>query len=206
MRKSLTVIMISLILPFALQAGEKDSRHSRGFTFGAEWSFISSFHCGVHYNFFSQEGYRVDLNNQSFGYESNGEVNLHCGYDFRNSWNLSLYAGFVGIYEIGNSIPISLRLTRFFNEDGRGDRWLCFMDAGTGVCLKRNPQMTATGKIGAGYRFALSNTTKIDLILAYRMSLTHPEIVYDGYTVPFEMTNRNNAYVSALSLGISLTF
>ncbi len=206
MRNSLIVIAVSMLLPLALNAGEKDSRRSGKLTFGAEWSFISSFHCGIHHNFFSQEGYRVDLNHKSFGYESNGEVNLHCGYNIVKDWNLSLYTGFVGVYDIGNAIPVSLRLTRFFKEDGRGDRWLCYMDAGTGVCLKKNPQMTATGKIGGGYRLSLSRTTKMDFLLSYRMSLTHPQIVYDGYRIPFEMTNRNNAYVSALSVGVSLTF
>lgn len=198
--------MISLILPFALQAGEKGARQHKRFTFGAEWNFISSCHCGIHHNFFSQEGYRVDLNQQSFGFESNGEVNLHCGYDLDRKWNLSLYTGFVGIYDIGNAIPVSLRLTRFFKENGIGDRWLCYIDAGTGVCLKEDPQMTATGKIGGGYRLSLSKTTKMDILLACRLSLTHPQIVYDGYRIPFEMTNRNNAYVSAISIGLSLTF
>lgn len=202
MRKLL--IIISLVqIPLGLMSKEKASRH---FTYGVEWSYIASFHCGIHHNFFSQEGYRVDLNHQGFDFESNGEVNLHCGFNIKENWNISLHSGIVGIYDIGKSVPVSLRFTRFFNEDRRGDRWLCYLDAGSGVCLKQNPQMIAVGKLGGGYRMSLSNTTKMDFLFAYRMSLTHPNIVFDGYSVPFEMTNRNNAYVSAFSIGISLTF
>ncbi len=202
MRKLLIIISLVLI-PLGLMSKEKASRH---FTYGVEWNYIASFHCGVHHNFFSEEGYRVNLNQQSFDFESNGEVNLHCGYNIKDNWNISLYSGIVGIYDIGKSVPVSFRFTRFFKEDRRGDRWLCYLDAGSGICLKKNPQMIAVGKVGGGYRLSLSNTSKMDLLFAYRMSLTHPQIVFDGYSVPSDMTNRNNAYVSALSIGISLTF
>lgn len=202
----LSFILILALFPAALMAETKEDCNGRRFTFGAEWSFISSFYSIVHHNFFSEEGYRMDLIQWSMGYESNGEVELHCGYDLSEAWNLSLHTGFAGIYDIGNVIPVSLRLTRFFTENILGDRWLCYVDAGSGVCLKQNPQMIAVAKLGGGYRLSLSNTTKMDLLCAFRTSLTHPQIVFDGYTVPYEKTNRNNAFISALSLGISLTF
>ena len=204
--KRFIVICLLLSLSAGLQAEVRTPRNETRLTFGAEWSFISSFYSRVHHNFFSEEGYRVDLIQRSIGYESNGELELHCGYDLNNDWNISLHTGFVGIYNIGNAIPVSLRLTRFFNENKAGDRWLCYIDTGTGVCLKENPQMIAVGKIGGGYRMSLSKTTKMDFLLAYRTSLTHPKVVFDGYTVPFEKTNRNNAIIAALSIGISLTF
>ena len=187
-------------------AETKDARNGSRFTFGAEWSFISSFHSVIHHNFFSEEGYRMDLIQWNMGYESNGEVELHCGYNLSDFWNISLHAGFAGIYDIGNAIPVSVRVTRFFNENKVGDRWLCYLDMGSGVCIKQNPQMIAVAKAGGGYRISLSRTTKMDFLLALRTSLTHPYIVMDGYIVPFDKINRNNAFISALSLGISLTF
>lgn len=206
MRNRLIIVILLSLISFGAYAGTRNGQSFRKFTFGAEWGFISSFHSGIHHNFFSEEGYRVDINQQSIGYESNGDVYLHCGYNINQEWNLSIYAGFAGVANIGNSIPLSLRMTRLFKEDKRGDRWLCYLDAGSGVCLKQNPQMIAAGKIGGGYRMALSRTTKMDFLLGYRMTLSHPDIVFDGYTVPFEMINRNNAYVSAIALSISLTF
>lgn len=205
MRKFI-IICILISLSVILQARSVSSSDEGRLTFGAEWSFISSFHSRVHHNFFSEEGYRVDLIKRNMGYENNGELELHCGYDINNDWNISLHTGFVGIYNIGNAIPVSIRLTRLFKEDRVGDRWLCYIDTGTGVCLKENPQMIAVGKIGGGYRMSLSRTTKLDFLLACRTSLTHSQVVFDGYVVPFEKTNRNNAFITALSLGISLTF
>lgn len=204
--KRIIIIFMLISISTGIHADVRTPRNGSRLTFGAEWSFISSFSCRVHHNFFSEEGYRVDFNQRSWDYESNGELELHCGYDLNNDWNISLHTGFVGIYDIGNAIPVSLRLTRLFREDRAGDRWLCYIDTGTGVCLKENPQMIAVGKAGGGYRLSLSKTTKMDILLACRTSLTHPKVFFDGYTVPFEKTNRNNAFVTSLSLGISLTF
>lgn len=205
MRKVSACIILTFAALCGVQAKEPASAFKR-ITFGAEWSYIASFYSSTHHNFFSEDGYRVDINQRESGYESNGEALVHCGYSFNDRWNLSMYAGLTGIYDIGNSIPVSLRLTRYFNEKGTGDRWLCFIDGGSGICLKKHPQAIASGKIGGGYRISLSRTTKMDLTAAFRTSLTHPEIVYDGYAIPMEKTNRNNAFISAFSIGISLSF
>lgn len=203
MKRLITILM--LIVPLTMKAEGGDEGRLRHFTFGAEWSYIASFHYGIHHNFFSQEGYRVDLNQQDLGYWSNGEAHLHFGYNLNKDWNIALYAGISGVRDFNFTLPVSLRATRYFGENIRTDRFLCFIDAGSGVCIKVNPQMTASGKIGGGYRLSLSPTTKLDLIIAYRMSLVHPDVIFDGYTVPFEKINRNNAYVSSFSIGISLT-
>ena len=112
------IICILISLSVGLQAGNMLSSDESRLTFGAEWSFISSFHCRVHHNFFSEEGYRVDLNQRNMGYESNGELELHCGYDIDNNWNLSLHTGFVEYttsatrYRYHSDLPDSSRRTR----------------------------------------------------------------------------------------------
>ena len=200
------ILILMLIVPLTMKA---EGVHEYGFkriTFGAEWSYIASFHYGIHHNFFSEEGYRVNLNQQAMGYWSNGEVHLHVGYNLTNDWNLAFYTGFAGVHNFNHVMPMTLRATRYFKENEKSDRFFCFIDGGSGVCLKARPQMTATGKAGGGYRISLSKTTKMDILLAYRMSLVHPEIVFDGYTVTDDKTNRNNAYVSSFSIGVSLSF
>jgi len=39
-----------------------------------------------------------------------------------------------------------------------------------------------------------------------RTTFTHPRVEYYGKEIPFDRINRNNAYVSALSFDIALTF
>lgn len=204
--KRILISITMLFAAFTLDASQKHEGEFKRLTFGAEWNYIASFHSGIHHNFFSEVGYRVDLKNKGYGYISNADLYLHCGYNLNNDWNLALYTGIAGVYDLSKILSISIRATHFFTPDNRGDRWFAFLDGGSGLSLTRHPQPTATGKFGFGYRVSLSTATKLDLSAAYRVSLTHPEIEFDGYSVPIERINRNNAYVSAVSIGMALTF
>lgn len=175
-------------------------------TFGAEWGYIGVFQSGYHYNFFAPEGYRLDPRGNSFKHCSNAEGYLHAGYNLNDDWNISLYAGLAGVEHYNHIVPISLRGTRYFRENTMGDRWLAFVDLGSGLCLKNPPQEILVGKFGGGYRFSFSADTKLDFILALRMTYTHPEIDFYGTPIPMDRINRNNAYVSAFSVGMSITF
>ena len=71
--KKFLIIQILMLIQFSLCA-EGTEVHDDRITFGAEWNYIASVHCGIHYNFYAEEGYRVNLNHSSFGYFSNGEI------------------------------------------------------------------------------------------------------------------------------------
>lgn len=204
--KRLLVIIIALSAAGILNAGNPHAREYKKFTCGAEWNYISSFHYIIHHNFFSDVGYRVDLKENGVGCKSNADVYVHLGYNLSQKWNISIYTGVAGVYDINKIVPFSLRVTRYFRPDNQGDRWFSFIDGGSGISLTRHPQAVAAAKAGAGYRIALSNASKLDFLLMYRMTLTHPELEFDGYEVPINMINRNNVYVSAISIGMSLTF
>ena len=204
MRNALISILF-LLVSSSLRAGDTvRSEHTR-ITFGAEWNYVGSFYCSIHHNFYSEVGYRVDLKNNISDYTSNADLYLHCGYNLNDRWNISLYAGIAGVSDINRIVPLSLRATRYFRPDGNGDRWFTFIDGGSGITLTGHPQAAASGKIGCGYRVSLSNASKLDFLFAFRTTLTHPEIEFDGFSVPLDKINRNNAYVCAFSAGISLT-
>ena len=77
---------------------------------------------------------------------------------------------------------------------------------GSGISIKREPQELATAKFGAGYRISLSRDTKLDFIAAVRLTHTHPQIIDEGDLITLEWTNRNSAFLAAVSVGMSLTF
>ena len=91
-------------------------------------------------------------------------------------------------------------------ENDKKDRWLSFIDLGSGASIKEHPQELLSGKVGLGYRLSLSRTTKLDFIAAIRTVLTHPDIDYYGTMIEHARINRNNAYMSALSFSMALTF
>ena len=197
------LIIFLILVSIGLKAQES---HSRRFTFGAEWGYVAVFYSGYHHNFFDPEGFRADLREYGFKLENNAEVYLHCGYDLNKRTNLSFYLGYSAIEDYHNIIPVSLRLTRFFDFNRYNDNWFVYFDIGSGISLKRKPQEIVTGKIGCGYRIVLSKDTALDFVAALRCAYTHPDINYYGVRIPHENINRNNAYVSALSLGMGLTF
>lgn len=204
--KRILIITASILVSITAMAGRSDSVPCKRFTFGAEWNYIASFSSIIHHNFFSEIGYRVDIKDRMFEYKSNADLYLHCGLNMNENWNVSLYAGIAGVYDINKVVPISLRFTRYFRPDEKGDRWFAFLDGGSGISLSRHPQSIACGKAGGGFRLAMNQVSMLDFIVAFRMTLTHPELEFDGFSIPADKINRNNALVSAVSVGLSLTF
>lgn len=203
MKKLLFIIFLISVFESNTNAQEKDFPR---WSFGAEWSYVATVDCGWHYNFFSQEGYRVDTRGKNTVFYSNAEAYFNVGYNLTHRWNLALYVGIAGLYDMHKAIPASIRNTFFWGEDPDDDRWFSFIDLGSGICLKKPPQEILTGKIGGGYRISLSRNSKLDFLLSLKMAYTHPEIIYEDAVIPFEKINKNNSYIGAITLGTAITF
>lgn len=203
MKKIIAILLI--LFSFNNFVNAQKDRFSR-YTFGVEWGYVATIQSGYRYIFFPPEGYRVDVRDNSFGLKNNADVYIHAGMNLNNKWNLSIYAGYAGVSDIHKVIPVSLRGTRYFGEDPLKDRWFAFADLGSGLCMKRPLQEILSGKIGGGYRLSLSRYSMLDFLVSARMTYTHPQITYDQEVIAQEMVRRNNAYVSALSVGLGLTF
>lgn len=204
----MNIVMPEIGIRYSLDSdgnGTYGSRSPRRITFGAEWGYVGTFYSGYHYNFFAPEGYRVDPRGHGLAYSSNGEMFIHAGCNIGSKSNLSLYIGFSAIEEYHRTIPVSIRYTRYYKTNRMGDRWFSFIDAGSGISIKKQPREILTGKVGGGYRICLGNEVNLDFIVSLRSVLTHPDIDYYGTEIPSDRINRNNAYSSAISLGMALT-
>lgn len=203
MKKILAILFT--ITAFNIDVNAREGISSR-FVFGVEWGYVATFFSGYHYNFFAPEGYRVDDYGSSFGYDSNADMYIFAGHEIGKSWELSAYVGYAGVGDYHEAVPVSIRATRFFGDDQYADRWFAFIDAGSGISLKMPVQEMFTGKIGGGYRVALSRDTSLNFIASARMTYTHPQITYDRQPIESEKINRNNAYLAAISFSLSLSF
>ena len=199
---SLISLFILLIVSISADARSNVTR----FTFGSECSYAGVFYSGYHYNFFAPEGYRVDPREYGLTYKTNAEALIHGGMDFGEKWNLSMYTGLSAFEDQHLTVPVSIRISRYYKGNIVGDQWFSFIDLGSGFSLKARPQEIYTGKLGGGYRLSLSSRTKLDIVMALRTVYTHTDIYYDGIRIPYDKINRNNAYDSAITLGIGLTF
>lgn len=206
MKKLIFILLALSISNITVNARNAEGEASSRLTFGLEWGYIAAFHTGFHYYYFAPEGFRVDEFGNSFIFRSNVEGYAHIGYNLSDKWNIALYAGYTGIAGMHKAIPVSIRGTRYFGNDPSMDRWLAFIDLGTGVCIKNPIQEILSAKAGGGYRLALSRDTSLDFIFSVRTVYTHPHVYYDGMEIPSEKINRNNAVVNSLSIGMALSF
>lgn len=202
--KRISLIATLLLLSSIFVNGQDSSMPK--ITYGVEWGYIAVFYSGYHHNFFAPEGYRVDPRGHEFVYDSNAEACMNIGYNFNEKYNLALYMGLSAIEDYHHTVPVSLRLTRYHGGNHLSDRWFSFVDLGSGISIKSHPQEILTGKIGGGYRISLSRSAKLDFLVALRSVLTHPDIEYYGTEIDYSSINRNNAYISAISLSMALTF
>lgn len=203
--RRLAIYILLAFLPVLSFAEDRAKQVSR-FTYGAEWGYILTFYNGYHYNFFSPDGWRVNEKDAGACFYSNAEIYAHAGFNLSNDWNISAYLGYTAIQDKDHCIPVSLRATRYFRENGKGDRWLAYIDVGSGVSIKKHPQELFTGKLGTGYRLSLSEKTKLDVLASLRMTYAHSNIEFENTQISFDRINRNNVYGCALSVGLSLTF
>ena len=216
MRRFIYILLIFCSFNIVVKGANKNvnskivpSQESSRWTYGAEWSYIGTIHYSTKYNYFNTEGYRQNRSSDTFGYWSNAEAMLHIGYNMKPNWNLSVYAGVMGMADIHNAATMSVRMTHYFGTIHPlhyHDTWLAFADIGTGVSIKHEPQEIVTGKLGGGYRINLSPDTKLDFIAALRLAYTHPQIMDGNDIITLKWTNRNNAFLQSFSIGMAITF
>lgn len=205
--KKLTLILLTIFLfNNNVIAQDKGRETYPKYTLGLEWGYVASLTTIYRYNFYAPEGFRVDEKGVLSGSQSNADLYLNVGFNLNPLWNLSLYIGYAGVGDYHKILPVSIRGTRYFGTDPLQNRWFAFADAGTGICLKTPLQEILTAKIGTGYQITLSRDTKLNFMIAARSTFTHPGILFDNNRIPMNRINRNNAVVSALSIGIGLTF
>ena len=203
MNKLSLILLLSCAL--SLKSYAQEQSYPR-FTYGVEWSYISTLHSTWHYNFFSPEGYRMNTRGSETMYRSNGEAYVNAGYNFDENWNLSLYIGLTGLNDLHKAVPVTLRGTYYFGCNPLSDRWFSYMEAGSGISLKLPSQEIFACKAGGGYRISLSRNTKIDFMLAVKVTYTHPDIFYDQVKIDFNKINKNGMALTSIALGMGVRF
>lgn len=205
MKRGVLTLILLVCIGLTANATATSSSYPR-FTFGAEWNYDAVFINAVHQYFYAPEGFIEEIKQINTDYHNNIDATVHAGYNFNENWNLSLYLGCTQVGEYAPAIPISLRATRYFGANPLKDRWFSFIDLGSGISIKKEPQEIFTGKIGGGYRLSLGKYSKLDFLLALRAIYTHPVVEYGENIIDRDKVNRNDGYVGGVSFGIGLTF
>ena len=192
------VLTVCLLLP----GGEALS--AVRFTYGVEWGFLTTFNVAYHRNFDSVSGFRENTRSMEWMFRGNGEALAHFGLDLGKRFNLSLYSGYSGLMD-ARIIPLSLRGTCFVSRNTELPGWLVFLESGCNFGTE-NDEIGICGKIGTGYRLPLSKRTRLDFLLAFRISYADVRFSDEYGPVPPERIRRNDNFASSIAIGISLAF
>lgn len=174
---------------------------------GIEWGYNATVLDLYHYNYMdSADGFRIDQKVMKPMYYSNGHATAHLTLEFARRWALGLHAGYAGIQQRTRIFPLALRST-YFMESFREDGQFIFLEGGAGLHETRKI-ISPFGRLGYGYRLALSRRSSMDFSASMRAAFDHPPI-YDssipGY-VPEENIRRSDALYGALLLSVALNF
>lgn len=203
--RSFIIVCLSAlsVLPLGAQGGRQ---RFPVFTYGLEWSYTALFNATWHHVFMDEIYSRVNDKGARFLYENHGEILAHIGVNIGENVNISLLSGYSGIIKDVRLVPVSLRCTWFYGKDNGAGRWFSFIDGGSGIHISDTDTPYFSGKAGGGYRIPLSRRVKLDFNIAYRFSYASPDIYDDGERVPESSIRRNDNYLSAMQIGIGLTF
>lgn len=206
--KIAALLLFFSVSSLCAEGAEKQRSYTR-FTFGVESSYVLTFLNYSHFNFISADGDRRDERYTTMNVFNNGQILLHAGVNMSENLNLSLYAGYSGVYRHERMIPLSLRLSWYSGKDPMADRWILFCSAGTGFNDFEVPvRLSAEGRLGGGYRISLNRAAKLDFLVAWQGTYTHPSAYESdaGDYVPPERLRRNDALFGAVTFGIALVF
>lgn len=172
---------------------------------GVEWGYSAGLVNIYHFNFIASEGWREDGSGQEFFLYSNGQLLAHADWHALDKLTIGLYTGYVGIRQYRRGVPLSLRAT--YHASGRcSDGWMALADAG--AIAFEGFELKPIAKVGGGYRFALSRSIGLDLLLNVQFCKDKVNL-YDPSTheqVQPVNVRRNSAYYGAAVLSLGLAF
>ncbi len=183
---------------------EKTKRTWPLLTYGLEWGYSANINHAYHYNYTSNIG-RMDIRENDMCFKNNGYVSAHVGMNCSRHLNFSIYGGYESILRGQAVCPLSLRGTWLFGKNPEESRWLAFLDGGWAFSTSEY-KAGAIAKAGAGYRFSLSRSVKLDFMVSYQFASTDVDIYDDsGDIVPVSRIRRNDNYFSSINFSIGIT-
>lgn len=202
--KSFIITLLSL----AMLLGSLESRAQKtGFRYGFEWGVSSLVMNAYHYNFLTDEGFRVNDTGIENPLISNMGILGHIDLCVADLMTFSLCSGYMGVNANRRIIPVSGRVC-FSPKGCYEDGVLAFIDAGIGINSIKSDYVLILSKAGTGYRYALSPSLSLDFLVNAQVAIDHPEVwdkVAQSYVSAVHV-RRSDAFYLALGVSIALTF
>lgn len=207
MKRLTSILAAMLFMAFLGPVSHAQEKGRDAFYFGLEWGYSATILDAYHYNYVeSVDGYRVDEKGCKLIMNSNGNLLLKGGIHFSKHIATELMAGWAGIKQGRQVVPILLKETYSINRYNQ-DGWLVFLTEGVGLRSDNNKH-SLMSQAGTGYRIALSRRGSMDFLCSLQLSTDHPNVKDNntGTFVPAENLRKSDSIYTALNFSISLNF
>lgn len=210
MVRKLVITVFALHCIVALSAGNKAGKRDWPLvTFGIEADYAGTFFNFAHFNYISEDAYRIDIKEVSSEYVSNGQIIMNVGVNVSGNVNLSLNCGYMGLYSRTRLVPVTVRASWLFGDKPLENRWLAFLDVGCGISkLRITDDIAGLLKLGCGYRISLNRSVKLDFLCGLQGAYYQPKVyeTQGSLEVRGGDLRRNDSYNSSIFIGIGLVF
>lgn len=176
--------------------------------FSVDWGYSQQLYSIKHFNYITDDGYRVDEEEQGFTPYPNGRVGGSVSFLLSDRFTTGLAFGYLGCGSKERMYPILLRAAWYPNTYFL-DGFFAHIDAGTFIPssnYSKHPSLI--GEVGPGYHVVLGGRFSVDFKADFRVSYTRPPIHRADGTGYIEERNirRNNAVYCALDFSIAVNF
>ncbi|MBP5398503.1 MAG: hypothetical protein J6Y32_07790 [Bacteroidales bacterium] len=197
---------ISVSYCFNCNKIESSTSSNRKFTFSLESAFAPSIYNYIQRMYFAEDGYRNIEEINAPDFSPCGELLLSAGWRPTDSFKLSLLLGYAGIRRDTRLHEILLRGNWYLRElNASGDRFFLSLDMGCGLNASDWGHPFALGKLGFGYRLALTNQSALEFFLRSHHAFATPALHDDtGAEVPADRALRSRMYITGLSIGAAI--
>lgn len=203
-------LKLSLVLCLALVCASKSfGAPPSWIRFSLEWGYSQMFFRSYHYNYISDDGYRVDGKNSGFELWSNGFASGKISLALSERLSIGLASGYRGSWKDGRMVPLMVGLD-YYSRGYWSDGFFGEIGAGVGFQDKKSrggEDPAILSRLGGGYHYVLGGPFSLDFKVALSSVFESPRIPSPtgGY---IEMLNvrQSRATHCALEFSLSLNF
>lgn len=203
------IISLALVTMLPLTAGAASGRgFAQNIRYGIEWGYTGTIYENHRYVYLTDEGARVESDDHSAIYNSNGCFFAYAGIESWDRIQTDLVSGYMGVVQGRRVVPLMLRETVYLNGC-RNDGFKLFAEGG--LCLTKTfkDQKSWIGRGGLGYRVMLGDKPAMDFFLTAHFVHDHPNSIYiseHSYIVPVHNIRMSDRDYAGISVGMALSF
>ncbi|MDO4212822.1 MAG: hypothetical protein Q4D10_01630 [Bacteroidales bacterium] len=208
MKKAVLKLCLALILALSC-ASKSYGAPPSWIRFSFEWGYSQMFFRSYHFNYISDDGYRVDGKSSGFELWSNGFASGKLSLALSERLSIGLVSGYRGSWEENRMVPLMVELN-YYSRGYWSDCFFGEISAGVGFQEKKSrggEEPAVLSRLGGGYHYVLGGPFSLDFKVALSSVFESPRIPSptEGY-IEMHNVRQSRATHCALEFSLSINF